>query len=505
MKSSSVLAIRSGAALLGATLAATVPARPARADGGYYTGALGARAAGRGGAFVARADDVTAVDVNPAGLAEIGGTVIELGNQAGYNGYSYTRAPTLDYGNVQNGVAPLVTFAKVHNGAPWQPALPFLGVASNLGLKDWGFALAAFTPPGISKEQFPQGGGQRYMMVSREAVIVDFAGSAAWKFHDVFGVGATLEWITVPRLDYSLVINGNTSPGAANPVSSPFDILAQTAGADWRTFNAILGAWCRPVPSVEFGLAGQVLPANIVTHSTLSATVVDQQGPLGGSPVVLKRDGVPASDVSVTLPLPLLVRAGGRYRHLVAGRRELFDLELDVEYQTWSRAKSFTVGTNGLEATAAGNQTIPLGTITVPKQWNDVLSIKLGGDFNVVPGRWTLRAGVYYETAAAPAAYANVDFPAGPQLGGALGASLLLRRWELALTYQLRYQPSVTIAEANARVYQQTPASPCAAPYTDPNTCNANYLGQPAPAANAGTYAATSHLVSLAFIYRFGR
>jgi long-subunit fatty acid transport protein len=341
--------------------------------------------------------------------------------------------------------------------------------------------------------------------VSREAVIVDFAGSAAWKFHDVFGVGATLEWITIPRLDYSLVINGNTAPGAANPVSSPFDILAQTAGADWRTFNAILGAWYRPMPSVEFGLAGQVLPANIVTHSTLSATVVDPQGPLGGSPVVLKRDGVPASDVSVTLPLPLLVRAGGRYRHLVSGRRELFDVELDVEYQTWSRAKSFTVGTNGLEATAAGNQTIPLGTITVPKQWNDVLSVKLGGDFNVVPERWTLRAGVYYETAAAPAAYTNVDFPAGPQLGGALGASFLLRRCELALTYQLRYQPSVTVAEANARVYQQTPASPCAAPYTDPNTCNANYLGQPAPAANAGTYSATSHLVSLAFIYRFGR
>ncbi len=116
-----------------------------------------------------------------------------------------------------------------------------------------------------------------------------------------------------------------------------------------------------------------------------------------------------------------------------------------------------------------------------------------------------MRAGVYYETAAAPSAYSNVDFPAGPQLGGALGASFLLRRWELALTYQLRYQPTVTVAEADARVYQQTPGSPCAAPFTDPNTCNANYLGQPAPAANAGTYAATSHLVSLAFIYRFGR
>ena len=39
-----------------ATLAGT-----AAADGGYYGGALGARAAGRAGAFTARADDPTAV------------------------------------------------------------------------------------------------------------------------------------------------------------------------------------------------------------------------------------------------------------------------------------------------------------------------------------------------------------------------------------------------------------------------------------------------------------
>jgi long-chain fatty acid transport protein len=481
---------------LSTLLLAAAVAPPAFADGGYYTGALGPRAAGRGGAFVARADDVTAVSINPAGLADLDGTVIQVGNQFSYYGYDYTRAPTLDYGQSPTPSQPTV-FDKVHNGTPWQAALPFIGISSRLGLRDWAFALAAFAPPGTSKEQFPLDGGQRYLMVDRQAIILNYAASAAWRFHDLFGVGVTLEWIAVPRLDYSLVINANPAQGAVNPVSSMYDILAETTGSDPFTFNAIVGAWFRPSPSLQFGLAGQIVPANIVTHSTLTLTALD---PALLGTIATTRNGNIANDVTVTLPLPLLVRGGGRYRHLAAGR-ELFDVELDVEYETWSRAKAFTVESTvdgkSLVATpmmAAGSP-VSIGTITVPKQWKNVLSVKLGGDFNLVPERWTLRAGVYYETAAAPSAYANVDFAAGAQLGGALGTSLLLHAWEVALTYQLRYQPSFTVAEADARVYQQTPGGSCTAPSSDPNVCNVN----------AGSYAATSHHVSLALIYRFGR
>ena len=68
------------------------------------------------------------------------------------------------------------------------------------------------------------------MMLSREAIILNYAASAAWKYHDLFGVGVTLEWISVPRLNYSLVIDGTPFAGAANPVSSH----ARHAGDDDR-------------------------------------------------------------------------------------------------------------------------------------------------------------------------------------------------------------------------------------------------------------------------------
>ena len=157
----------------------------------------------RAGAFTAKADDPTAVAFNPAGLARLDGTVIQVGNRFSYNAYRFTRAPTLDWGNLENGVPPYVEFAPVENGKPWQLLDPLVGVASDLGLEDWGFALAAYSPPGISKLEFPVEGGQRYMMVDREATIVNWNLAAAWQYKELFGVGLTLQAVVVPMPFYT--------------------------------------------------------------------------------------------------------------------------------------------------------------------------------------------------------------------------------------------------------------------------------------------------------------
>jgi long-subunit fatty acid transport protein len=481
--------------LLGPLLLAAV----AHADGGYYSGTLGSRATGRAGAFAAKADDLSAVSWNPAGLATLDQTTIEIGNQTSYNAYAYTRAPTTDYGLSST---PVVVFDQVKNSTPWQVLVPMLGVASRLGQKDWTFALAAYAPPGISKLTFPLGNGQndgqRYLMLDREAIFLKYVASAAWKHQDVFGVGATVEWITVPRLRYSLLIDGTTLGGAANPVSSGFDMKATLSGSSLFTFNAILGAWYRPTPSLMFGLSGQVVPANVVAKSTLTVTPLDSS--YGG--VTLTRNSALADDVRLTLPLPLLARAGGRYVSRV-NNVERFDVELDVEYVTWSRVNRFPIDTNGLQANYAG-RAVDLNHLAIEKHWRDTVAVRLGGDYAVMPGQLALRAGAYYESAVADPAYANVDFPGAAQLGGAVGASIFVRRFEIALAYMLKLQPSVSVSESAARVYQQVPASSCTAPYNDPDTCNPNYPGQPSPAVNAGSYRASSHFLSLSVLYRYG-
>ena len=470
----------------------------ALAEGGYYSGTLGARGAGRGGALVASTDDVTAVDVNPAGLAKANGNVIQLGNVFSHNAYAYKRDTTKDWGDFdqQSGEPKVVSFNRVNNGRPWQALDPFLGVASKLGLRDFTFALAAYAPPGIGALEFPGSGGQRYAMVSREVMFLKYVGSIAWKYQDVFGIGATAQWIHVPRLRYSLIIDGSVFSQSANPVSSGYDIMATMNGSSLFTFNAVLGAWFRPVTALEFALSGQVVPTNIVANANLT---VDSIGADIGR-VTLLRGSSPANDVTVTMPLPMLFRGGVRYRNM-AGNREAFDLELDVEYQTWSRVNKFAIDTHGLQARSQ-NERIALNTITIDKHWKDTIAVRLGGDYAVLPSQLTLRAGGYYETAVADPAYASVDFPTGPQVGGGLGASIFLGPLEVALAYHLRVQPSVYVSEKNARGYQQVPGSPCTAPYTDTTNCNANFLGQPSPAINAGSYSAASHSLAIDVLYR---
>ena len=249
-------------------------------------------------------------------------------------------------------------------------------------------------------------------------------------------------------------------------------MVASTTGSDPFTFNAILGAWFRPVPFLQFGAAGQVVPASIETKSTLAVTPLDTT--MGS--VALTRNGLPADDVSVILPLPMTARVGARYRGL-AGTREVFDVELDVEYETWSRVNEFTVDTHGLLGTFQ-NADVDLGKIRVAKAWRDTVAVKLGGDVAVIPAGWRC----------APARSTRPPSRTRPRqrrLRGRLdvrrhvGSSLAFGRWEVAIAYQLRHQATVSVTEPDAKVYQQVPASACVSPYTAADGCNDHYVGQP--------------------------
>jgi|GEM_PF-1123496 len=477
---------------------------------GLYSGTKGARVAGRAGAFVAKADDMFAVEYNPAGLAKIDGWVVQISDRLSYNEVIFDRiAPS--------GSDPSFQFDRVQNQTPLQALDPFLSVGTDFGLEDFGFGLSIYAPPGLARVTFPEGGqsmsdysqgAQRFMMVSREAEILNYSLSAAYKFKDIFGLGVSAQWLHVPKLDYSLVVSpvvNASSLGKKNAIRGPYDALSTVSGSDPFTPNFIFGGWVKPVKFLEAGLSVSVPIGDIVTSSNMKLERIGPSSPDGSIPhseIPLTRNGVAANDVRVFIPLPIILRTGLRYIHK-KGEDTLWDIELDFSYQTWSSVKNLVVESNGLIGTDQGYD-IPVGTVQLEKYWKDSITLALGSDVNVIPKKLTVRGGVGYESAVSDPAYQHVDFATGAHVNGALGASVFFGIFELAVSYGYRHMLPVRVSESEGKVYQEAPQPDglnfCPPPYTDPSC---PYPGQPSATVNAGKFQAFSHQVSVDGVFRF--
>lgn len=449
------------------------------AAGGYFVGPIGGQAVGRGGAFVAKANDLSAAYYNPAGFALVKGTRLQLDNKFSYNTVEFQREPIVD---AMGG--PTTTFAPVTNTPKFQPLDPLLGVATDFGLSDFAFALVAYANSGVSQMQFPQDGGQRYMMTERNGIFINYSLNAAWRPTSNFAIGISPQVVAVPELSYQLVVNGGPSLDIAYPVTNTYDVLATVRGKDLFTLNAIVGAWFQANPSLEFGLSAQVLPSKIATEGPISVQFTNPDLTL--QQPTLERDGVPANGVSIELPLPQWARFGVRYVGRDAKLVETFDIELDLLYERWSVAERFTVLTDGLEADSTA-ATVELGTIQVEKQWQDVFGVSLGGDYALLDNL-DVRAGAYYETAVSKPEYTNVDFATGAQIGLTAGGTLAVGGLSISLGYEYRFQPDVTTTTANGQVRQVVPSK------TNPAAM---------PVVNGGTYRANSHSAMLGLAYAF--
>ena len=473
-------------------------AAPPALAGGFEIGDQGARAMGRAGACAARADDLSAIEYNPAGLARLRGTRFYLGNRFGRANEEFRRAPTLDWSDAAHGFPEYLTFDPVTNADQWQLLNPMVAVGSDFGLEDWAFALGVYAPSGIAKQSFPIDGPQRYMLSERETQILYYDFSVAWKLKDVFGVGLSLQWVDVPKIAMSLTVDGNVSPGVVYPNGGPFDIRANIEGSDRIGFSGILGMWYRPLPELELALSGRFLPVWIDAKSKLSLSPVtldlDQ-------PIALTRNGEAADDVTLSMVLPPTVRMGVRYVHRT-GDVERFDIELDATWEGTSMVDAYRVKGNGLIAEVLGEQ-IPIGKITVPKMWRDTWSLRLGGDVAVVPGWFSLRAGGFWESPSAKPGYSHIDFFSGHRLGAAAGFSVTFYGVDISASYTWVFQMPVVVNEADSKVSQQVPGSPCAAPYTSQTLCDPKYTGRAAAPANAGTYLSDYHFISVAVRYAF--
>lgn len=486
-----VAAVTAAAVTLGATSAFA---------GGFEVPDNGAQSVGRGNAFTAKADDLTALAHNPGALIKSKGANILYSHNVVHAPQTFTRQatrmPSKPLPKLPDGTTadPLAT---VSNQTPWFALGGMLVGSYDFGLENWTFAAGVYGPSSAGHQEWDVNGGQRWLLTKLDAIMVFYSLAAAYGVADKFGIGVTAQIVHQPSTSLSLVVDGDNGSQLA-PYYKGAEIESTLKLSAPPTISAIVGGWWRPTPTIELGASGRVIPVKL--NGTGDFTIATTPTGAKFTDAQLK---VLGSSAALQLVLPPTAHLGIRYRglakavELAAGATpdskpapERWDIELDFAYEGWSMLSDFNVNLEGeIQLFAKANAQ----DVVVPKRWKDTYSLRLGGSYNLADAPIGFMAGSFVESGAVPQNYQNLDFPSYNRLGLNAGVKGKLGPVDLTLAYSHVFQEDQIVDETYSKVFQQRPVAPC------PGGCK-GYDGVPA---NGGKFTSSFDLISGSVAVKF--
>ena len=379
---------------------------------GFYTTTSGTKALGRGGAYTAGVDDLSAQFHNPAGLVRIDGPQIMLD-------ISWVEA-TLSF--QRDGEYTLVGETESHpfdeaeeEGAPFP--IPSLAFGTHFGLEDWTFAIG-FYPHYAPHQVWPEDGAQRYSLITSTEWQAYGGPTVAHRFNDWLSVGLGLQW-TFLRADREFALSSCINPYCEDDPT--YDIESSVKSLDPFTPSANLGVLVEPSDRLSLGLLFQ-LPISYSANATVT-THIPEQNPLG---YMVVGNDFTDDDATLNVDFPMILKAGA---DLAVSDR--VHLELDAGYQGWSRTKEILL--TDLDITIPLNpdskgiidddyQTTVESDVNIPANYVDSYSVHLGSEW-ATSEKLDLRAGAFYETSAVPTEWYNVTELDANKIGVGIGAS----------------------------------------------------------------------------------
>jgi len=418
----------------------------------------GSEQEGRGGAWVARASDPLATFYNPAGLA---GQPTRLTLQANISTQNTCFARVRSTSDTTQDGFNGGNYPKVCNAGSFFPD-PQLAFTYHLTDRI-GLGLAILGPSAVGAATWPEfvngnPSPQRYLLISSNSVVLTPTIGIGWEVVDGLRLGASFIFGTAPSIDFVNAAPGiNESPVTASNNDIRNELKAKelffpgfTVGAIWSpTNNLDVAAWYKWMSSVN--AKGDVTTAaNDFTSAAAKGDTSAVQYGDTAEPYCYTLPNPPpnplpprtcgsGNNASVKVPIPMEGKLGVRYHKPRADipfdehrrdpmAQDVFDIEADF---TWANNSAFDALQIRFPGNANGSGIIPANpgisssfippNADVAHMFRDVVGVRIGGDFNVLPDQLTIRGGAFFETQAANSVYQNIDFDGADRFGLAIG------------------------------------------------------------------------------------
>jgi long-chain fatty acid transport protein len=471
------------AALLSA--ASSAYSTPAEAAG-LYTADRGVRPLGRGGAFVAGADDLGAVWYNPAGLADAGTTLFIDLAWMNFSSEYKRKTQVTDAG----GTVRTYEYPRVDGTTPFLP-IPTLGGTYNFGDKKQYTAAFSVLAPYASIASYPltvngQPSPSRYSLVSLDGSALAVAGAYfSYKPIEQIRIGGGLQAL-VGNFNSRVVFSASPPDRLiSSPEDPTYDALSQLKVGPIVAPSANFGIIAIPEKHVRIGLSGQ-LPFWVNAPATIqvrlpTAAVFDNA----------RQEG---EDARVRFRLPPIVRAGIEYRTDLGDEN---NLRIEVAYvrEFWSLHESIDVRPENVKLYGITGFPSPFGVapISLPRHFQDSNSFRAGFEYSTksifTSNRTDLRAGISYETSGIPEQWVSpLTYDANKVVGGAGGSLHAGENWRLDAVAALVLLDGTQVPPDQAQVPRVNPVQ-----------------GNPTKteAINGGDYSARAIILGVGAQYKF--
>jgi len=414
-------------------------------SGGFTDQIVGSKALGMGNAFVATADDPSAVFFNPAGLTQQKSPAISLG----FAPHIFSSEYKQDNGAISNMEKHI-------------PIVPNFYGTFPLREGKWAFAVGVNFPFGL-KTQWPDTGPLRYVATESFLQVMQINPTIAYRVNDQLSIGmgavhARVSANLKARMNLSAL---NTQLSGGVPTLSPDGNKELDGSSSGWGYN--VGLLYQPFAKHSLGASYRSQIQNRIkgkTHLSNLSGVAASAPVFGGDKYSV--------DTETDLNLPQSLILGYAFKH---GN---WTMETDAEWVDYSSIQQNKFDFKG-EDNATRLAVLNSGN-PVPRQWHSSWNFGAGANYKF-NDTWQARGGYFYFSESVPEKTWDPSIPESPRSGFSFGGGWTFSSVTLDLTYLFLPFQKRTIH---------------------------NTVGVASEATVNGEYSTTFHILSANITYRFG-